>query len=525
MVSSFCLRSGASSQQLTVPIPPLRVHRVAILLSDGPVPVDKVQIHLVDNIVHALFDMPEHRDIIGNVSIMVQAIRDVNPKPDDKVEHTKQRVMLRMLVTSAMTALEKGSAGRDSAAISKKGKAPQFDQDFVNGVSSSLLQNLPSLLTNYKSDVLALRDVTKLPPLVSSSILGLPARKADFQQVLKSLCQLYLQSNDKETLQNISSTLSQWVEGDHTRVSEVKMQMKRLSRGLVDRLMDLFRESDPESAKGRDKMRRSSKSKKETKDVDMFSASPEVETEHAIASQMLRLKILLMVCQATHLFEDTSDEDEESELDGLFKTISEAMGQRLKERKKIIGEEDTGTTASASSIWNDADPDLHEATAKSIDVSLQVLLLIVTQELAATLEARQDSEEDVDDVDASSLLVVRHRNILVKLLMMCFEQYIDEGTECSDDQRTFSHKVQSSAGQITSDLRSLFPHDFAEAVDPVRRAMSLQGGADQSILLGGFSRWFQNQDVMDDSQGNNISVDTSLTPLCRSIAVNMKDVS
>jgi hypothetical protein len=495
-------------------------HRAANILSDGPMPVDKVHIHLVDFIVKSLLDMPEHRDIVVNWNMIDQAIRDVNPQKDTskKEELTKQRVMLRMLVTSAKIAL---ASGAPSAGGKANGKHPGRDENHINGICSSLLQILPSLLFNFKSDAVAMRDVTKLPPLISSAVLGLPARKSNFQDILKSLCQLYLDSTDEETLQNVAFTLSHWVEGDHTRVSEVKMQMKRLARGLVDRLMDLFRESDPECTAGKRKSPR--KQRKSENGIDMFSASPEVETEIAIVSLMMRLKILLMECNASFLFENSFEEDEESELDGLFKTISEAMGQRLIERKNVVDNEEERTVTTAS-IWNEADPNLHEEVAKSLDFSLRVLLLTISHELADTLEGRSDFEASIVldeevNADLQKLLVVRHRDNLVKLLIMCFDHYIENDDACTDDHLAFSQKVQTSAAQVTSDLRSLFPYDVAEAIDPVRRAMSLQEAPDQSVLLGGFARWFQKQEASLESS------EEVLAPLCRSVAVNMKEVS
>jgi hypothetical protein len=466
--------------------------------------------------------MPEHRDFIVSWNMIDQAIRDVNPQEDTskKEELTKQRVMLRMLVTSANIALTSGASSTGSKSY---GKHPFRDEHYVNGICSSLLQILPSLLFNFKSDAVAMRDITKLPPMISSAVLGLPARKSNFQHALKSLCQHYLDSTDDETLQNIAFTLSQWVEGDHTRVSEVKMQMKRLAHGLVDRLMNLFRESDPESTVRKRKSPR--KQRQSGEGIDMFSASPEVETEATIVALMMRLKILLMECRASFLFEDSFEEDEESELDGLFKTISEAMGQRLMERKNVDG------TAASNSIWNEADPNLHEEVAKSLDLSLRVLLLIISQELADTLEERSKfeasvvSEEELD-VDVPRLIVLRHRDNLVKLLIICFDQYIENDSSCTDDQRIFSQKVQASAGQVTSDLRSLFPYDVAEAVDPVRRALSLEEAPDQSVLLGGFARWFQKQEAsLEVSEDEGNSVRQFLAPLSRSVAVNLKDVS
>jgi cohesin complex subunit SA-1/2 len=512
---------------------------LANLLADGHIPVDKIRIERIDYIVESLLQMPEHKDIVLNWRVMVQAIRNTNPNQQgstEKEELTKQRVMLRMLVTSAKIFQKQiESSDKDARAGTKRRRSDQNEKDRTE-LSVALLQNLPSLFKNYQGDRIALRDVSGLAQLVQSSVLGLPSRKPDFQNVLKSLCQLYLDSSDEVTLQNVAATLSRWVEGDHTRVSEVKMQLKRLSRSLQDRLMDRFRESDPESTTGGRKSPRAAKKKQRTdhsqsSSLEIFSTSPEVDLEHSIALLLFRWKVLLEGCNTKYLF-DEPEENEEHEMEGLFNTIAEAMGKRLKDREPTPEEKsahDDRTIATISSIWKDGDPNVHEEVAKSVDLALRVLLLIIASELADTLERRAESEnlgENDMDFDSQEFPVFKHRDAFVKLLIICFEQFLEKDAACSDDQYTFAGKIQASAGKVLSDLRSLFSPDFSEASDPLLRALALQGGQDVAMLLGGFARWFQSRDSATETADDEIKwMEETVLPLCRAICNNMKDVS
>lgn len=508
------------------------ISRVATALIDGPIPVDKVHLQLVDCVVQSLLEMPEHRELVLNWRVLIQAIRSVVDRKGttEKLELTIQRVLLRILVASAERAHEHAALVLASGSVTNKASSSED----INGLSSTLLQSIPNLLSPFKSDVVGMRQISKLPLLISPAVLSLSARKADFQTVLKSLCQMYLESNDHETLQNVALMLSKWVDGDHTRVADVKFQLKRLSEGLLKRLMDLFRETDPGSAKPqRASPRRSKHGKGErtcSSSVDMFSVSSDLEVEQAIVLQMHRLKMLLTACNANHLFEDSANDQKESKVDGLFSMISEAIAQRLKDRKPT-SEGDKGNesgSVSVPSIWRDEDPDLHIEVAKNVDVSLRVLLLIVSHELSDVLEARNDvdiTSYRETDIELDRLPVVRHRNHLATLLIMCFDQFIEHNDACTDDELTFSEKVQISAGQVSSDLRSLFPCELSEAVDPVRRALSMQQVPNHMLLVGGFARWLQNASLQDVAENEILVVSQTTAPLCKSIAANTKDVS
>jgi hypothetical protein len=516
-----------------------------------------MNIELVDYVVQSIVGMPEHRDLVLNWPMMLKAIRSENPQQgsaDEREEIATQRILLRMLATSAE--IEFGKASRieqdgdskknNSTKISRKRKksssSNHVTETSLDDLSIALLKNLPNLLDAFKSDIMSLRDVTKLPLTITSSALGLPARKNDFQNLVKTLCQLYIDSTDEQVLQNIAQTLSQWVEGDHTRVSEVKINIKRLSGALQDRLMELFRESDPDNEGDREKKsprrNRSKKSDGSTiGESSMFSSSQEVDTEHSISLLMLRWKTLLMECKATYLFEKADEDEDEDEIEGLFFAISEATGKRLSDRMSRHDrevEDDAATIATTPTIWKDDDPDIHEAVSQTINRALRVLLVIVSQELLETLESRKDFEtsgndDDIDmNVDEHNFPVLKMRDNLLRVLGLCFDQHLPEvdGVEYSGEQQEFATSVQDGAGKVTSDLRTLFPSDWSNGSDPVRRALALTGGQNLETLLAGFVRWFQSrQESMNakEETGLNTMVRDGLLPLARIINLNYQD--
>lgn len=536
-----------------------KLPRAANKLCDGPIPIDKINIKLVDCIIQSLLMMPEHQYLVRQWPVMLSAIRAENPQQDgisDRQAGVTQRILLRILATSAELEGEKLVSSTEAkhstnAATKKRKKSDRDIEQSLDSLSVALLKNLPSLMSAFKADALAMRDLTKLPATITTSVLCLPSRRTDFQNLVKTLCQLFLDATDEQVLQNIAWTLSQWVEGDHSRVSEVKMQLKRLSAGLQDRLMDLFAESEPQDENDQFKSPRRKKRAPRQTDAgsagstsDMFSPSPKVDIEHSIAQVMARFKVILMECQAKYLFEKTEEKDldELEGVEGLYNTISEAMGKRLLDRRPLndSGTQDDGTksVATVRTIWRDEDPDIHGVISKGIDLSLKVLLLLAANELSDTLEQLNDGThklssdqaavESEEKLHADDLLVVRLRDKLVKLLGLCFDQHVVESddVEFTDDQYEFAASVQTSAGRVASDLRTLFPQSWSTAYHPIRKILALTGGAEVSHLVGGFARWVQFQeDAMEsrDEVASKKLVNDALLPLARVTAANSNE--
>ena len=113
----------------------------------------------------------------------------------------------------------------------------------------------------------------------------------------------------------------------------------------------------------------------------------------------------------------------------------------------------------------------------------------------------------------------------MKLLGLCFDQHLPEieGVEYTSEQHEFAESVQTGAGQVASDLRTLFPFDWSNSTDPVRRALALTNGEDFTLLLSGYARWFQSrEDSIEDPDGADSEslVREALLPLARVTNMN-----
>jgi hypothetical protein len=217
----------------------------------------------------------------------------------------------------------------------------------------------------------------------------------------------------------------------------------------------------------------------------------------------LRWRILLKKCPFVYLFEDQADEDDEEEVEGFCTTISEAIGKRLHDRKPIVDEEEDDNetkTAVVAEIWKTEDVAIHGESAKATEEALQVLLCVVSWKLLDSLPKSKDSDSDEnetmeldDEADVEDMAVLRMRDRLVNLLGLCFDQFLDdtENVIYSDENVDFASSVQESAGRVASDLRTLFPREWSQAVDPIHRALALTG---DSQLIGGFARYLKSRE-------------------------------
>ena len=531
---------------------------IAHQLVEGTVPIEHIRVELVDHVIRSLRDMPEHRPLVVHWTAILKAIRSENPqqgRATGREEVAKQRVLLRMLACAAE--LEVGSSTAEEGP-----KTTVSNSTLHEALSLALLRSLPHLLTAFKGDVMALRSLTKLPQYLIPEVFSLPARRNDFQNLVKHLCRLFLESTDEQVLKHISHALSVLVEGGHTRLSEVKMQLKRLSTTLQDRLMELLQESDPQNTKSPAKKKkkksaeRSSPKRRNVRvsdggdmssDDDMFSVSPEVDVEKSIHLCLLRWRILLKRCPITYLFEESANEDEEGEVEIFYTTISEAIGKRLDDRKPIVEEDGDADDQTQSivvpDIWKTGDMTIHPVVANTVDESLQVLNLIVTWKLYQMLEGRmnKNSEEntniemeldddDDDDVDVDNLVVGQMRKRLVNLLGLCFDQFLEEteGVAYSDEHVEFVSSVQASAGRVASDVRTLFPREWSRAKDPLLSQLAL---TDDSQLIGGFARYLKWREPelhalaadKEEDNGGGTLVNDLLMPLARGLTANWDD--
>jgi hypothetical protein len=156
-------------------------------LVDGPIPIEKIRVHLVDDVVLALRDMPKHKSLVTNWAAMLRAIGDDNAattssggKAGDRTEVAKQRVLVRMLSCAALaevvavaepgflsvnvdTEAQVGEEGSAAPNKTKKTKGKSYSGGMPHEVLSvALLSSLPALLVKFKGDHTILESLSKL---------------------------------------------------------------------------------------------------------------------------------------------------------------------------------------------------------------------------------------------------------------------------------------------------------------------------------------------------------------------------
>lgn len=512
---------------------------IAHLLCNGPVPINKIKVGLTDHIVLSLRGMPEHKSLTTSWSAMLKAIghENANLERKEREEIARTRVLLRMLVSAANL-----EVSHKKTEVDKKGKrkASLSSSETLESLSQALLKNLPELLTTYKADNMCLRSLAKLPQHILPEIFSLSSRKSDFSALVKNICVLFLDCTDEKVLKEIAASLQYFVQGDHARVPEVQLQLRRLGTALRDRLMELFSESDPDrpgsgsKTSSRSPRKRSSRrsTSASVSSESIFSNSREMNVEHSISLCLLRLRTLMKQVPLDLLFEDSNelDDEEESEVEGFCNTITEALGKRLVDRKPILSEDDDtmSRTVTISSAWKVDDTAIHTEVGNAVDLGLDVLLCVVGWKLADTLTQIKEREENgiTGDDDEQSNVVLRLRNQLSKLIGLCYEQYLEPipGFVYSEEQEDFASSVQTSAGRVASDLRTLFPKGWVNATNATLQKLSLR---DDIHLIGGFVRFLQSRSDFEDAQteakAERAKVHDLILPIARALAANWSD--
>ncbi|CAJ1942584.1 unnamed protein product [Cylindrotheca closterium] len=522
---------------------------IANKLVDGPIELSSVRVERADYVIDSLRGMKEHRHLAVNWSAMLKAIRSENPQQGrntGREEAVKQRVLLRMFAHAAEQEVSSVTP-TEGKGRAKKRKRSSANTHPADALSAALLKNLPQLLTAYKGDVVALRSLTMLPQYLMPSVFGLPARKTEFLALLKNLNRLFQDSTDEAVLQNVANGLLTLSDGGHVRVGDVKMQIKRLSMTLQDRLMELLRSTEQEdgteegtrtqsqSQKSKSSRRSRRSSASESTRSTIGTLSPEAEMENSLSLCLLRWRVLLKQCPVGLLFGDSSNDDDEGEVEDFYNTISEAMAKRLQDRRPITKKKDDDDndddsmetdTKTMASAWKTSDMDIHAEVGSSIKNSLQLLLSIVAWTLLETFENQDMAEGDMD-VGEEDLAVLRMRDRLAKLLGLCFDQYIDEsdGIVYSDAQIEFANAVQSAATKASSDVRCMFPRHWADAADSLRNKLAL---LTDTQMIGGSVRYLHQReeelkaDGQDEDENDELAVDL-IVPIARSLTANWND--
>jgi hypothetical protein len=496
--------------------------------------------------------MPEHASLVTtNWSAMVRAI---NEAEDDVVQ---QRVLVFMLARAAQSQVATVAAdflhqGVDPAlaelevadqkaleemTASKKGSTPSTKASTAANqhetMSVALLKALPDLLLKFKADNFLLTSITSLPRLLKPSVLSLPSRKADFMSLVESLTELYQHANATEAvLQNLATALIFLSQGEHVRASDAQLQLSQLVTDLSERLVTLMLDDEAlEEPKKKAKKGHSPKAKKDDDDKPVDAK----DKEFTICVCLRRLRVLAKRMDLAQVLE-------EDVMDKLREAILDGMSSRLEARQIVVKEgsddDSDGEGITIPEIWKDKNgAKLHEAFADAVKDSLHFLLASLAwsfleakeKDPIASADVNDDAHDEAmedEDLDAEEHPVVQQRDQLMDFICLCFEQYLptveDEDELYTEDRIDFSSMVQTAACQTASDLRSLFPKEWAEAASPLLRVCAL---TDDKLLIGGCVRFFRSEEAslrdVEDQEFEDIGrVCDLLLPFCRHFAAN-----
>ena len=386
-------------------------------LTNGPVPIDKVEVKVADLLVKSLRDMPEHRGLVTDWSAMLRAIKDDSQATTahqvtagDRANVAKQRVLVRMLACAARE--EVGSVadeeflhrGTDADVSSSKkdkpkskGKGPNMGREHEN-LSIALLKALPNLLIQFKGDSDINSELASLPRFLIPTVFSLPQRKQDYMSLIKNLGEIYLSSSDDKILDNTACSLVSLCKGDHARVPESKAQLRKVVSELRDRIVELMSSDDatvatsavslgigdPDSdftsvaksrlRSGRKKTPASSPASDKTSLTDDHTAgsTPDSDTEYSIFLNLKRLKILSKKCDLSVFFDDRNDVNQ---LELLCNFISDGLKSRLRACKPVdlrVGGDDETTKAKLID-----GPEILGAIGKGVGEGLEFLLCVI----------------------------------------------------------------------------------------------------------------------------------------------------
>jgi len=554
-------------------------------LTNGPVPIDKIQVKVADLLVKSLREMPEHRGLVTDWSAMLRAIKEDNAAATahhvtagDRANVAKQRVLVRMLACAARE--EVGSVadaeflhrGTDADAVEmtstskpagKGKKAPSMGREHEN-LSIALLKALPNLLIQFKGDLAIIPELASLPRFLIPTVFSLPQRKQDYMSLIKNLGEIYLSSSDDRILDNTARSLVSLCNGDHARVAESKAQLRKVVVELRDRVVELMSSDDstiatsavsvdPESdfASVRSKRRSSTKKKTPASSIGLSSPAsdktsltdegsvPDADSEYSIFLNLKRLKILSKKCDLSVFFEDRNNVNQ---LELLCNFVTDGLKGRLRSCKPVDLRINTDEETTVHKLIDS--PEVLGAVGKSVGEGLEFLLCVIgwfthSVQVSENLVAEDDDlidnamEDDEDDNSVEDHVVLRLRIRLLSTLELCFAQYILSGDDHGDDetsvaqhseeQHSFSDFVQLAAGKVTSDLRTLFPKEYADAASPILRSFALQ---EDGRLIGAYVRFLDSKehllrenDIAASSAERKMS-QSLLYPMGRAVATN-----
>lgn len=397
---------------------------------------------LADLVVDSLSELSEHKILLSKWSAFLRALSSEESKTSDDnyADRVKQRVILRMMVTSARKAMEQDEA--------------------TETLTLALLRALPGLLVSFRSDPLVLQSLVVLPQFMKSSVFGLTSRHKEFQSLLRGLCDIMLECTDKKVLLDCGLSLAVLVRSEHPRKQEVLVAVTEVAAKLRGRLGALI--GDEKTGLG----------------------SNDSTTENIHSSIHLSTLRLLAISKHISICRLGAQVNPDDELEVFSSALSGYLEGQLTQRKVVVKEDDDGEKeVEIPDIWESPDISEHEAIANAVSASFTVLLTELAWKFLDDVKTVPDAKQ-TSSADSEKRVVIRVRDRLIRLITLGFEMFLEEveGVTYTDALIRFSMVVQKSAIRCANDLRTLFPQKLSEASSDLLKSCSI---ADFDPMIGG----------------------------------------
>jgi len=481
---------------------------LAHTLTDGPITIDAIQIDLANFLIHSMRNMPEHKDLVTNWSVMLRSIQEKSvatidgATAGDRADVAKQRVLVQMLTEATKLEVREVAdasffeSGFDKEMMvdecaNKEKKKRNKSEGVHESLTVTLLMALPNLLTKFKTDSATLASLTSIPRNFIQTVFSLPQRKKDFTSLIKHLSEIFLSSSNENVLINTALSLEFLSLGTHARVPDAKRALQQIMESLNKRALELL--------------------------IKKKSAKQKRDDDFTLSLYLLRLRVLTKRVDISKILDD-------KKLEELTNAVSGSLGKRLKNWKQEC------------STWEEKS-DQYLIVARGIQEGLDFLLTTMAWVTRQALETenviededsllQEDTRKYPEDDSYSNHIALLLRNRILMLVEACFDQYLvedDDTEEHAEGLRIFCDNVQAAAVRTASDLRTLHPKSWNKAAHPFLRVLSL---TEDWKLVGGSIRFFRSSEERlrtNKGKGEGESrevVNQLLLPLVRSLATN-----
>ena len=353
--------------------------------------------------------------------------------------------------------------------------------------------------------------------------------------LIKNLGEIYLSSSDDRVLDSTARSLVSMCNGDHARVAESKAQLRKVVVELRDRVVELMSADDSTIAtsavsidpgsdftsvksKGRGGRRAKTPGTAASSPAsplttgDRSDGSADADTEYSIYLNLKRLKILSKKCDLSAFFDDRNNVNQ---LELLCNFVTDGLKSRLRACKPVDLRINADEETTVHKLIDN--PEVLSAIGKAVGEGLEFLLCVlgwsvhsvqvnenlIVEDANELIDAAMVSDDEEEDDDAPiDHVVLRLRARLLSTLELCFAQFIplpedvhaDDETSMaqhSEEQHSFADYVQLAAGKVASDVRCLFPKEYADAASPILRSFAFR---EDGKFIGAYVRFLESKE-------------------------------